>query len=105
MFITFISEPFYHPYDNPYDTFNINFRAKSINERNYYGGSAVIVATLHNRTEILQYLTRKKADVNARTNKGYSSLHVAAKNGYTTITQLLIDKGNLDFTLLQRWEQ
>ena len=64
-----------------------------MNERNHYGGSALIVATLHNHVEIAEYLIRKKAKVNARTNKGYSSLHVAAKNGYTTITELLIDKG------------
>ncbi len=64
-----------------------------MNERNYYGGSALIVATLHNHTEIVEYLLRKKADVNAKTNKGYSSLHVAAKNGFTTVTQILIDKG------------
>ena len=64
-----------------------------MNERNHYGGSALIVATLHNHVEIAEYLIRKKAEVNARTNKGYSSLHVAAKNGFTTITELLIDKG------------
>ncbi len=68
-------------------------RSKSVNERNYYGGSALIVATLHNHTEILQYLLRKKADVNAKTNKGYSSLHVAAKHGFTAATQILLDKG------------
>ena len=75
---------------------SICFRAKSVNERNHYGGSALIVAALHNNVEIAQYLIRKKAEVNARTNKGYSSLHVAAKNGFTTITELLIDKGTLN---------
>ena len=68
-----------------------------MNERNHYGGSALIVAALHNHVEIAQYLIRKKAEVNARTNKGYSSLHVAAKNGFTTITELLIDKGIFNF--------
>ena len=76
-----------------------------MNERNYYGGSALIVATLHNHTELVQYLIRKKADVNARTNKGYSSLHVAAKNGFTTVAQMVIDKGIVNFHSVAKWQQ
>ena len=69
--------------------------SNKLNERNYYGGTALIVATLHSQVEIVQYLLRKKADVNAQTLKGYTALHVAAKHGFTTITQMLVDKGKV----------
>ena len=58
------------------------------------GLTALFVATIENRTDVIKHLLHERADVNrqARYTKN-TPLHWAARNNNTEVTRMLIDKG------------
>ncbi|XP_078581532.1 death-associated protein kinase 1-like [Branchiostoma floridae x Branchiostoma japonicum] len=55
-----------------------------------FGGTALHVASMYGRTEIVKLLLQHDADVEARDNYGDTALHVASRNGHTEIVKLLL---------------
>ena len=68
-------------------------KKKRLHERNYFGGTALTVATLHGHAKIVEYLLLRGSDVNTQTSKGYAPLHVAAKIGDKNIAEILLRRG------------
>lgn len=67
---------------------------KRINSRDPSGGSTPLSdAALHGRVEIVEYLLKRRANVNATNRDGNTPLHVAAFLCREEIVQLLLDKG------------
>lgn len=61
--------------------------------RDKKGKTPLIHAVLNDDSDIATQFLEKKVKVDARDNEGWPALHIAAKNGYEKLTQLLCDHG------------
>ena len=64
-----------------------------INQRGHGGGGTPLhcASSWSNKKEVVELLIAKGADVNAKSNRGETPLHLAAYNGHKEIVVLLID--------------
>ena len=68
----------------------VNRKDFDINNSNYFTMPPILIACETNRVGVLQALLAKNADVNAKGHEGQTSLHIAAKKGYTAIAKMLL---------------
>ena len=66
-----------------------------IEKRNKDGLTPLINACFQGHMNIIILLLKKRADVNAQENGGYSSLYVAAQNNHTDIVKLLLNQAGI----------
>jgi CubicO group peptidase (beta-lactamase class C family) len=64
-----------------------------LNEKDAYGSTPLIVATVFGKTEVARALIEAGADMKIRDNYGSTPLHIAALLGRTEIVKALLDKG------------
>lgn len=64
-----------------------------VNEQTTRNETALIIASLAGKGEVVHYLLQRGADIDARNSSGLSSLHAAAYAGHTEIVSLLVVKG------------
>lgn len=57
------------------------------------GRTLLINAAFYNRISVMEYLIRKKVNVNAKDKKGYTALHAAVQYGDVKAICLLLDNG------------
>ncbi|XP_062537231.1 uncharacterized protein LOC134205710 [Armigeres subalbatus] len=58
-----------------------------------FGETAVHVAALYGKVDVLRILIEKKAEIDVRNSFGNTPLYFAASNGHTDVVDLLIEKG------------
>jgi len=70
----------------------------SIDSKNENGQTPIIVVSIFNREDILNYLIKKGADLNIKDNQGASALLYTLKYRHPQTLKILIDAGaNVDF--------
>ncbi len=62
-----------------------------MNKTDIYGSSALHLATISERTEVVRVLLENQAAVSLQDRDGWSALHLATQNGFTEITNMLLD--------------
>ena len=80
------------------DPFLKKCKVKNKNFRDKDNNSALHLAVNNNSIKMVKYfLSKRKKDINAKNNKGQTSLHLACSNGNEDIINLLIQNGaNID---------
>jgi hypothetical protein len=63
--------------------------------RDAKGRTPMHLAAARGRTEVLDFLWSKAADMDVEDERGWTPLHLAAANGHATCVLLLIDKGGV----------
>jgi len=79
-------------------TLNTLSKGVDVNERDNYGGTALVYASWQGQTRVAELLIEAGADVNAQTNYGWTALMSASSRGHPEFAQLLIEAG-ADVTL------
>ena len=59
-------------------------------EVNFYGWPPITYAAFNNHPDIIEYLIKKGAEVNAKTESGATALYLAARNGHLEVVKLLL---------------
>ncbi|CAF0967227.1 unnamed protein product [Rotaria sordida] len=80
---------------------NINFTlsGSNTNNLNITGETALFIATLKDRVDVVKFLIEKGAQVNIQNHCGVSPLHLCAKSGNQELVQVLIQAGaNVNIT-------
>ena len=62
-------------------------------EVNFYGWPPLTYAAFNGHQEIVAYLLKHEAEINARTANGSTALFFAARNGHTAVVHLLLEQG------------
>ena len=60
-------------------------------EVNFYGWPPLTYAAFNGHREIVEYLLKRGAEINAKTENGSTALFFAARNGHTAIVRLLLE--------------
>lgn len=60
---------------------------------NDHGATLLHLYVHEGNTEIVLFLLRHKANINAKNEKGNTPLHLAARQGYIDMVKLLVDNG------------
>ncbi|XP_065349814.1 uncharacterized protein LOC135945834 [Cloeon dipterum] len=68
----------------------INFDVDSTNEK---GETALLIASMKNRLDVVHFLLDKNADVSKRNQKGQTALHHAVQSGSLELVRSLLDHG------------
>ena len=66
---------------------------RSINERDAFGATPLIIATVSGKVDIVNFLLSKKADPKIEAKDGYTMMHAAAFSGKKELVQLAYDLG------------
>lgn len=66
---------------------------RSINEKDAFGATPLIIATVSGKVDIVKFLLNKKADPKITAKDGYSMMHAAAFSGKKELVQLAHDLG------------
>lgn len=59
-------------------------------ELNFFGWPPITYAAFNNHPEIVEYLIKKGADINAKTESGATALFLAARNGHIAVVKILL---------------
>lgn len=68
-------------------------RGDDINEKNYDGNTALMMAVVHGKTDSVRALIDSKAELNIKDKHGYTALRLAVRYDHKEIASLLIEKG------------
>ena len=68
-------------------------KGASVDERGLWGATALMTASSQNRSEIVSFLIKQGASVNAADGYGDTPLHYALRAGHTNIARILLDAG------------
>jgi ankyrin repeat protein len=66
---------------------------RSINEKDAFGATPLIIATVSGKIDIVKFLLGKKADPKIEAKDGYTLMHAAAFSGKKELVQLAYDLG------------
>ena len=66
---------------------------RSINERDAFGATPLIIATVSGKVDIVNFLLSKKADPKIEAKDGYTMMHAAAFSGKKELVQLAYELG------------
>ena len=66
---------------------------RSINERDAFGATPLIIATVSGKVDIVNFLLSKKADPKIEAKEGYTMMHAAAFSGKKELVQIAYDLG------------
>ena len=73
-------------------------------EVNFYGWPPLTYAAFNGHREIVEYLLKRGAEINAKTENGSTALFFAARNGHTAIVRLLLEN-DADPTIINENEE
>lgn len=59
-------------------------------EVDFYGWPPITYAAFNGHAEIVEYLIKKGADINTKTENGSTALYLAARNGHVAVVKLLL---------------
>ncbi|CAF3996688.1 unnamed protein product [Rotaria sordida] len=72
---------------------NFTLSGSNANDLNITGETALFIATLKDRIDVVKFLIEKGAQVNIQNHCGVSPLHLCAKSGNQELVQMLIQAG------------
>ena len=61
--------------------------------RDFYGNTALIMASSHGYPDVVRVLLEAGADKEAKNNNGYTALTAASRYGHRDVVQLLLEAG------------
>jgi ankyrin repeat protein len=77
---------------------------RSINEKDAFGATPLIIATVSGKIDIVKFLLGKKADPKIEAKDGYTLMHAAAFSGKKELVQLAYDWGWISTPAMVRME-
>lgn len=72
-------------------------------QKTNYGQTPLMLACIKGYTNMVDYLLRSGANVNVQGPKGMAALHLAAGEGHSEITKLLLDHGASTLAIMDGW--
>ena len=81
----------------------LQYRGVDANTADSRQKTALMYAAERDSRGIVQRLLASNADVNLQDSKKFTALHFAAHNGHVAIVRLLVEVGDIDLTLEDRW--